>query len=391
MSDSEGRCTEVGFICDSNGHITHVVWSANQAFHEHSQLGDNGVRHQLPAFIVNSPALQSLDLSYSDAFTGPMPLVLGLLTKFDISFTGFVGPIPVSFYRRQTELEYLDMTNTAVTGPISSEVGGMLKLRHLALAGTSLTGDIPSSITALEDLTVLDLSGLVRNSFAAAQVMDHVPMCSLAAAMHFDKNTNGWKCDGDGVPLSPVCGGWPGVYCAGPFVVGIAISSGQVFRGSIPTTIGLFKSLLYLSINDANLEGPIPSSIESLTSLQYLDLKSNKLTGSVPSALAALAALRYLTLASNDLEGRLPDSITKMTGLYRLAIGGNNRVTGSIPDTFGQLFRLTHLDFSATAMTGPVPVSLCQLKYLSLFQTAASHIKCYNACLGSNVVTDTDC
>lgn len=58
-----------------------------------------------------------------------------------------------------------------------------------------------------------------------------------------------------------------------------------LLSGTIPSSLGDIRSMLYIHLNDNLLEGVLPSQIASLPNLQWLTVENNKLSGSLPTAL----------------------------------------------------------------------------------------------------------
>ncbi|KAJ6395001.1 hypothetical protein OIU77_024085 [Salix suchowensis] len=69
--------------------------------------------------------------------------------------------------------------------------------------------------------------------------------------------------------------------------------------GSIPSTLGLVKSLQAVRFEGNSLTGPVPSNLNNLTNVTTLILSNNKLTGPVPN-LTGMASLKYLDLSNNS-------------------------------------------------------------------------------------------
>jgi Leucine-rich repeat (LRR) protein len=57
-----------------------------------------------------------------------------------------------------TNLEYLDLSRTGVTGDIPGFFGNFVKLEYLLLAGNSLEGEVPLNFCDMTDLRYLDMS-----------------------------------------------------------------------------------------------------------------------------------------------------------------------------------------------------------------------------------------
>ncbi|GJT42391.1 kinase-like domain-containing protein [Tanacetum coccineum] len=110
--------------------------------------------------------------------------------------------------------------------------------------------------------------------------------------------------------------------------------------GSIPDTLGLWKSLTTFYSGGCNLYGSIPRSIFNLSLLVNLYLAENHLTGSLPSEIGnQLPNLEYLQLRDNELTGVLPPSISNCSNLGYLEMD-NNIFSAAIVDTIVFLCRM---------------------------------------------------
>jgi len=191
------------------------------------------------------------------------------------------------------------------------------------------------------------------------------PCCGLAAALQRNSShtsLRGWNCT-HGHPRASVCS-WTGMSCAGGLVTSISLP-GRYLHGSIPSSIGLFSSLMYLNLDHNSLTGTIPSTISKLSHLTSLQLSYNKFRGSIPSNISLLVNLVDLNLDANSL-------------------------TGTIPVTLRSMSSLTSLSLSSNKFTGSVPSSLCNMSLGSL-SFANQTLFCYPFCLStvSNLVVRT--
>ncbi|GKA94177.1 kinase-like domain-containing protein [Tanacetum coccineum] len=112
--------------------------------------------------------------------------------------------------------------------------------------------------------------------------------------------------------------------------------------GSIPDTLGLWKSLTAFYSGGCILYGSIPHSIFNLSLLVNLTLADNHLTGSLPSKIGSLPSkigsqlpnLELLQLWGNELTEVLPVSISNCSKLGFLEMTNNNfsgKLTALLP------------------------------------------------------------
>ena len=130
--------------------------------------------------------------------------------------------------------------------------------------------------------------------------------------------------------------------------------------GSLPSEIGLFKSMTNFSVGSNDIAGSIPSTIGDMTSLRYLDIGYNSLIGTIPSSIGALTSLEVLILFQNSLGGSIPASIGSLESLTVLFIDTNS-LSGSIPATIGSISRLKVLSLYENKLTGTIPESVGNL------------------------------
>ena len=174
-------------------------------------------------------------------------------------------------------LNYFDVTDTALSGTIPRELGGLAELQTLLLYDNpSLSGSIPSE---LGDLTALGALQLYSNPSLSGSIPS---VLGSLMALQF-----------------------------------MCMHSDPALSGTIPRQLGglsvLTELLLY---ENPALSGSIPSALGDLTELQKLDLHSNlALSGSVPS-LTGCRRFEVLDLHNCSLTA-LPASLRgSITHLY---------------------------------------------------------------------------
>lgn len=234
---------------------------------------------------------------------GSIPAQLGQLTHLrNLNFIGnegLVGSIPDSIYHL-TDLEVLNLSDTRITGGLSSKVAQLQKLDSLALRKGyqspeefRLTGPIPASICSMKNLRYLNL----------------------------DNNA---------------------------------------FSGPIPENIGQMESLENLQLWCNKLSGTIPESIGQMANLQIFFGASNALSGSIPASIGNMSSIREIYLDNNNLSGSIPESIGLMSTIRDLDLGHNN-LTGSIPATITNLKQIGIFRANDNALSGTLPVGICNM------------------------------
>lgn len=140
------------------------------------------------------------------------------------------------------------------------------------------------------------------------------------------------------------------------------------------------KSLLKLTISDANLTGNLPRNLLNLN-LTLLDLSTNKLKGKIPDSISDLETLESLNLSSNQLDGEIPSSIGDISSLKNLSLS-SNLISGSLPASIGDLHGLEYLDLSSNQFNTTIPhfiSSMRSLKYLNLEKNNFKGVVPFNA------------
>ena len=135
---------------------------------------------------------------------------------------------------------------------------------------------------------------------------------------------------------------------------------------AIPSELANLTKLLYMVLNNNELNGPIPSQLGNLTNLQWLRLSDNQLSGSIPAELGNILDLRLLLLTRNQLSGTVPSEFGNLSNVDTLGLG-DNRLSGPIPAELGNMANLTILGLFNNELTGVLPESLTQLSMLEEF------------------------
>lgn len=143
---------------------------------------------------------------------------------------------------------------------------GLSQLSYLDIADNGYTTSIPSSITNLPELDTFYL----ENCFLKGDLSFMIGMPKIFEL---------WM---DGTVLETT---------------------------TIPTEIGLLKTLTSWSLSFCELEGTIPTQLGQLTTLDRMWLYQNKLTGTIPTELGNLSRMLYFHVEGNLLAGSMPTEI----------------------------------------------------------------------------------
>ena len=123
---------------------------------------------------------------------------------------------------------------------------------------------------------------------------------------------------------------------------------------AIPSAIGQLSQLEELHLANARVKGSLPESLGSSNALTRIDLSRNQLRGAVPASMFNLPNLIYLALNDNQLES-LPGNVLSSAKLRECYLQ-NNRLKGALPRDVrrGNTAPLT-LALEDNQFTGSVP------------------------------------
>ncbi|XXG39774.1 hypothetical protein AAC387_Pa01g0646 [Persea americana] len=323
-----------------------------------------------------SSALNSLDLS-NNKLQGPIPKSLFQLSGLHVlmlSSNNFNGTIDLTMFQNFMNLSLLDLsnnilsinasrgTNTSFPQITSLKLSScnlrefpeflrkQSKLNFLDLSNNQIDGEIPSWIWKMGD-GLMNYLNLSHNLLYGLE--PHAVDLSLSKLRVLDLHSN--KLQGT-MPIPP-----PSVF--------ILDYSNNSFTSSIPTNISLYlNSTIFFSLSKNNISGEIPPSICAANNLIVLDLSLNNLSGSIPTCLGQLDNLLVLNLGKNSFRGVISQSFQHGCSLRTLNLNGN-LLEGSLPESLGNCSQLEVLNIGNNRINDSFPswlVSLKQLRVLIL-------------------------
>ncbi|KAH6804943.1 hypothetical protein C2S51_029774 [Perilla frutescens var. frutescens] len=228
--------------------------------------------------MLQVPTLQDLDLSSNNFHNETIPQFrLSALRSIDMSFCGFVGPIPCTL-AKQAKLVHLDLSLNFLTGVIPS-FSMSKKLTYIDLSINSLMG-------SLSDRHFEDYSNNYFHSSTPSNIVKNITNSSINFLSLANNSLSG------------------------------------AILASICNIFGLL--VLHLSFN--NFSGIIPPCIveKSTENLQVLNLRGNNINGDIPDQFIINCSLRTLDLSHNNLGGKIPKSLANCPGLEVVNVGYNN-------------------------------------------------------------------
>ncbi|KAL8466936.1 hypothetical protein ACS0TY_035859 [Phlomoides rotata] len=254
-----------------------------------------------------------LSLKVSPNWNPPFQLKYLRIASWNLG-EGSQSQIP-SWIEKQKNIEYLDLSNTGISGSIPRWVW---KIPFLKLSDNHLYGKIQMADTMME----LDLS---NNSFSGG--ISHF-LCDTTYQTHGLQSLN--------LGGNQLSGELPDCWMKLPSLRNLNLGNNNM-SGSIPNSIGFLGHLTYLNLYGNRLSGEIPSLMHNFTQLVLMNLGDNDLDGGIPTWVGTdLFQLRYLILRSNILSGKISPEICLLNSLQVLDLS-DNKLSGIIPSCLSNL------------------------------------------------------
>jgi len=316
----------------------------------------------------------------------------GDVTAIDLRRNNLRGAFPSEVFRALPFLKALDLSNNALAGTISKDIGQLSGLEYLNFTANNIAGSIPDSIGDLSNLKVFDMSfnqlghtipysiykleklrelDLSRNTLAATipheiGAMKELTFLNLAynslegSLPHELNNMKSlFKLD---VSYNKLQSSVPKEIGSVTYLRSLNLSHNK-FEGELPNSIGNLEQLDELLLNDNEFKGGIPPELSKLNGLDVLNLANNHFTGIFPIWLTHLEGLKELDLSNNAIKGEIPQSIADMKNLRVLNLSRND-IMGMIPPEIGSLFKLEQIFLETNQLIGSVPDQLGELTSL---------------------------
>ncbi|KAI5670375.1 hypothetical protein M9H77_10739 [Catharanthus roseus] len=386
IPESLSSCTTLAYLnLSSNqfsGQLSSGIWSLNAL--RSLDLSDNLLEGEIPKGIEGLNNLRVMNLRKNN-FTGEVPEGIGgcwLLRSIDLGENSLSGGLPNTMQKLNLCTD-LNLHKNAFTGEMPAWIGEMKSLETLDVSENKFSGQLPASIGQLQSLKVLNIS---KNSFNGilSESLSNCVNLLLIDISHNDLSGDipSWvfrlglqqvifsenKLDGrmDTAFASSMEN-------SRRRLVVLDISSNKIV-GEIPSVIGDFSSLRYLSMSKNLLVGNVPSSIGQLKSLDVLDLSENRLNGSIPLEIGGAASLKELIMDKNFLVGSIPTSVANCSLLTFLSLSQND-LTGPVPAAISKLSFLRYVDLSFNKLTGTLPKQLANLGHLISFNISHNQLQ----------------
>ncbi|KAL0400697.1 UNVERIFIED_CONTAM: Receptor-like protein EIX1 [Sesamum latifolium] len=289
-----------------------------------------------------SSSLESLYLS-NNMFNGTLTQSIGRLSQLlelDLSINEF---LEVQFSHRWApdfQLEYLQLSGCKLGNYFPTWLRTQTELQYIDISETGISDTIPSWFGSISP-TLMYIN--VTNN----QIHGSFPNFSFSS----------------GGPLLPYLGSYRRV---------LDLSRNKI-SGSVNFLCNITDWQL-LDLSDNLFSGQIPDCFANFEWLTYINSANNHLSGEIPYSFGSLSALSLLHLRNNSLSGGLPTSMSNCTSLEMIDVG-DNRLTGKIPDWIGNSFsEVRILILSSNAFHGSMPLSLCRLANLQILDISSNKI-----------------
>ncbi|MEM7551345.1 MAG: hypothetical protein AAF363_16815, partial [Bacteroidota bacterium] len=235
----------------------------------------------------------------------------------EISFANnnLVGNIPSTLSNLKSLGKLSFKTDVGILS-IPLTIGELENLEILELSGLGIS-EIPNEIGSLPNLKTLRINGLNSNitgelplSLGNLSSLENLSLTYFYDALEFDGSFPSWL--RNLINLQRL-----DFYATN-------------ITGEIPVWIDELSELVDIQLSRSNIQGDLPSSIGNLNKLKNLYLADNSITGTIPSSLASIPSLSFFYASNNNLSGSVPTEFTQQGSLRRLYLSGNNLT--SFPD-----------------------------------------------------------
>ena len=309
-------------------------------------LRRNNLRGLFPSDVFRAlPFLEALDLS-DNALSGTISEDIGKLSYlelFNFTANNIGGSLPDSI-GDNSQLRIFHMSFNQLGNTIPYSIYKLKKLHDLDVSRNSLAATIPHEIGAMKELTSLSLA---YNSLEGSLPHELNDMQSLV------------KLD---ISHNNLHSSLPKEIGLVTYLRHLDLSHNQ-FEGDLPKEIGDLEHLNELYLNDNDFKGNIPNALSNLTALDVLNLSTNDFTGVFPIKLTELYGLKVLDISNNDIRGEIPTTIGDLKNLRILNLAKND-IIGMIPSEIGSLYKLQQIFLEDNELIGSVPEQLGELTSL---------------------------
>lgn len=305
-------------------------------------LSFNNFSGPLPVEISHMSSLKLLMLSYNQ-FNGSIPPEFGNmhnLQALDLAFNRLSGPIPPSL-GNLSSLLWLMLADNSLNGGIPPELGNCTSLLWLNLANNNLSGQFPRELSNIgkNAMTTFESNrkddGMVAGSGECLAMKRWIPADYPPFSFVYDiltrKNCRGlWNKLLKGYGIFPFC--TPGSSLRLPLISGYVQLSGNQLSGDIPSEIGTMVNFSMLHLGFNSFSGKFPPQLGSIP-LMVLNMTRNNFSGEIPQEIGNFKCLQNLDLSHNNFSGNFPTSLNNLAELNKFNISCNPFLYGVVPSS----------------------------------------------------------
>jgi Leucine-rich repeat (LRR) protein len=319
----------------------------NLTFLENVNVTLNAMTGTLPEFFFTHPSLTQIDLKHN-RFFGSISNSLGKSSQLRVFWArnnSLTGTIP-SAVGQSWVLGSLSLTSNQLTGKIPdfTSSSGMWDLH---LGQNKLTGTIPATIGSISSLNTLDLAGNGNDGRIGIRgsIPSELGKCQNLYYLFLDNNTLA-----ESIPSE--LGSIPALQYL--FVARNGLT------GTIPVELGN-TPLTQMDLQSNYLTGDIGPVIDSFPrSLELFVVGGNKLRGTIPTSIGSFSSLVAIDFGRNDMNGTIPSQFGELPSLEALRLG-ENKFVGTLPMSIASLPNLCKLTEDAPSFDMTKYAHLCHL------------------------------
>ncbi|KAL2650724.1 hypothetical protein R1flu_018852 [Riccia fluitans] len=114
---------------------------------------------EISASLLGLPVLETLK-AFNNLLNSPLPTLAftSAIRYLDLHSLRLTGTIPADFFPKFPDLDYLDLSQNVLQGPLPSNIAQLTNLFHVDLSSNKLDGQVPD-LSALTQLVYLNLTG----------------------------------------------------------------------------------------------------------------------------------------------------------------------------------------------------------------------------------------